>query len=840
MQGKLLPVRERFREGESIYGYVRRAADASGYAEIPDFMERIQITPIVGDRSFQKVDRVLKSEVSKIAYFCDQVNQKLDSSAQLVAHKDVDYGHSRFCPACLKADGYWRAIWETDLIRTCPVHLSELMESCPKCASTDLWKRKGNTVCVCGFDLAHASISMVSGAAVAIAVQAQSVVAKGEILSFDSTDILATCVTFQEYCWLLRELLEIQILHPICYCSTTGNAPRLTDFEYTAGAKSLVTIFENVPSLVSHLSKQLQDVPVQQRALVSGLRNAPWHFLAERQGFLRKFDFIKDALNAAAQTQDLVNRPATKHERAAVSDENGRWFRFCEDTGVSFECVEMVANAHPDDFVQTYDGSDESLEAVRYSAKCDSLVATVLEHLIPASLMARSLSISRRHMERFLEGTLVKVYHLPAKGDETLDSPRSAGAFVDRRELEQILFSLVKLADERGSGADFILLTEVFQGDSARQRYTMATLIEDVLNGKVRVQIRPKITGFKAFEFNESDIKKAVKDRRLGHESENQMAFDESLLSCAAADKRFQLTSGITQQAIRLGLIQAKKLNARRWVVPIDELEKFMKGYITPREVATLAGVGQTSVSAKLIHLGIRPCAGPGIRGGGTYLFHRRDVTEQVIGKLRTLERYNTRAGRPKNGRRKRDLRPGDLLDSLDATLILDVSLQYFVHNLVRYGEITETLWTDAMGRSKRGYSRTDIIALGAKLRAERKKYISLSDAANEVGESPTYFVRRWVKTGLLETENLRGDTVVERRQLLRLPELSSRYLTAAELASKCGVRLSYIRFLVRIHALKPIQASAETGEDDVKSGLQLFDLEEAVEIVEEKAAKGA
>jgi len=47
----------------------------------------------------------------------------------------------RYCPSCLAATPYWRALWDITLVTACPIHCVELCDSCSRCNHPLSWKR---------------------------------------------------------------------------------------------------------------------------------------------------------------------------------------------------------------------------------------------------------------------------------------------------------------------------------------------------------------------------------------------------------------------------------------------------------------------------------------------------------------------------------------------------------------------------------------------------------------------------------------------------------------------------------------------------------------------------
>ena len=60
------------------------------------------------------------------------------------------------CPACIRDDGYARAVWDLRIVRACPRHKLMLLNQCPGCGKPISWLRPQVATCRCGEDLASA------------------------------------------------------------------------------------------------------------------------------------------------------------------------------------------------------------------------------------------------------------------------------------------------------------------------------------------------------------------------------------------------------------------------------------------------------------------------------------------------------------------------------------------------------------------------------------------------------------------------------------------------------------------------------------------------------------
>ncbi len=85
---------------------------------------------------------------------CDELSNKISE----LPGKYLNYTSCRYCPSCLRADGYYRNIWHIKSVVACPRHNVWLVDTCHSCNSRlNFRELAGLHSCSCGADLRLAS-----------------------------------------------------------------------------------------------------------------------------------------------------------------------------------------------------------------------------------------------------------------------------------------------------------------------------------------------------------------------------------------------------------------------------------------------------------------------------------------------------------------------------------------------------------------------------------------------------------------------------------------------------------------------------------------------------------
>ncbi|HDZ82455.1 MAG TPA: hypothetical protein ENH56_14610 [Roseobacter sp.] len=141
-------------QGESLSGYLRRAARSQGYTQLNDFNRWLGWSygrPLVEE--LPKVAARLSVELAELEALAPTVNAD-DPLFEWRFHR---VHRDPFCPACLKEGRPWQQTWRHCMITACPDHKTRLLDECERCHEPLSPQYGGLTACHCGYPLADMS-----------------------------------------------------------------------------------------------------------------------------------------------------------------------------------------------------------------------------------------------------------------------------------------------------------------------------------------------------------------------------------------------------------------------------------------------------------------------------------------------------------------------------------------------------------------------------------------------------------------------------------------------------------------------------------------------------------
>lgn len=146
--------------GESPRGYLCRVAQEHGYPSPSSVVQIAGLPPAGLDREdhIEQLAHALRLEPEEWRTLCYRSLQRRDRSAQRlfcgepVSADDLNYGHPRLCPLCLRERPIWWAAWDLALVTVCPLHHRRMVNRCPGCQRKVSWRRPAVHRCHCGFD----------------------------------------------------------------------------------------------------------------------------------------------------------------------------------------------------------------------------------------------------------------------------------------------------------------------------------------------------------------------------------------------------------------------------------------------------------------------------------------------------------------------------------------------------------------------------------------------------------------------------------------------------------------------------------------------------------------
>jgi len=144
---RLFPYQPSLGEGESVRSYLHRIAEGNNYdsirmlSAVPGFASFYH--QVAGGKDIGIQPAWLKRLLGSDAF------HRLASA--MPRHKNVT--EARYCPECLRSDGYWRTEWEYLYCTVCRIHETELRSNCEDCGEQIDWARKKLMRCDCDAEL---------------------------------------------------------------------------------------------------------------------------------------------------------------------------------------------------------------------------------------------------------------------------------------------------------------------------------------------------------------------------------------------------------------------------------------------------------------------------------------------------------------------------------------------------------------------------------------------------------------------------------------------------------------------------------------------------------------
>lgn len=153
---RLLPLRPRPMAEELPGGYLVRLTEILGVDSPRTLRSSVAAQFGTGHRTLQQALCLSDEEWARLQgpwlHYCDEV----DLLPQGLARADFSLVLMRWCPLCLRESMHLRFYWSIKLVCWCDRHRVMLLDSCPRCGTTQRLERPRLSPCECGFDLTRA------------------------------------------------------------------------------------------------------------------------------------------------------------------------------------------------------------------------------------------------------------------------------------------------------------------------------------------------------------------------------------------------------------------------------------------------------------------------------------------------------------------------------------------------------------------------------------------------------------------------------------------------------------------------------------------------------------
>ncbi|SFO78782.1 TniQ protein [Ectopseudomonas composti] len=270
-------------------------------------------------------------------------------------------------------------------------------------------------------------------------------------------------------------------------------------------------------------------------------------------------------------------------------------------------------------------------------------------------------------------------------------------------------------------------------------------------------------------------------------------------LSIDEAAVRLGVYPDAVRSAYSQGFISAfarKDAHGRRLLLAAA-VEHFSATFAFVGQLATELNLPRTTLSAKLLHLGITPVSRHGFDEGLIPIYRRDDVTGEVRSALHNLAHYKSNAGRKPAGCSSRSGEAAT--SSTDTARALGVGVHDLKH-LERNGYLVRSK------NLKKGRYFTNSSVTNAQ--ALLKTMISLKCFSAQLGMSSQTFSRRYIQSDYLKYIRIGSKTLVPVEQLHRIQEHRELFVSLCEADEILGAPIGHTANLIRMKKLTPLHSN--------------------------------
>lgn len=173
-----------------------------------------------------------------------------------------------------------------------------------------------------------------------------------------------------------------------------------------------------------------------------------------------------------------------------------------------------------------------------------------------------------------------------------------------------------------------------------------------------------------------------------------------------------------------------------------EEVSTFHQKYIFVGPLAKSLGSPNTTLTARLMSVGIKPISGPTIDGSLVAIYQRSTLDMSKIAQALAAETYSHKAGRKLHA-----LQPSDNhISSTDTAKILGMEVQRLKY-LERVGLLREETPSQFLSENRRYFTKNSVFSTQTIL----NNSITIEDASNKLGVSIGPLTRRFIKSGFIK-----------------------------------------------------------------------------------------
>lgn len=594
----ILPVRPRPIGGELSMGYLSRVAEANGYESVSGLCRAISSK----GRSITEVLELQPQELGRL-FGPLPIRCTADrSTTRGIPAEQFNHHYLRWCPACLRSQGYFSGSWGLKLCCICLEHQSLLVECCPSCQERQSLGRCFLRCSSCGRDLCRAN-----GAAV-----------DAPLLSLHArlhTSIEA-CMQTKQASDVLEWLKLVKYLGPFGadpWCRRPGQAVGLHRLsEAMMLARATACLLDEWPKNFQAL---LHRVRTRQPA-ASHLAQAygPLYRVLYRDLAAPAFDALREVFEQhlhenwfgmlGRRNRWLRSDTVSKHPRQSANT-------LAKRAGIGRADIQHLASSGSIPVHAVQHGSGRVTRA--FAADADQKIYQIKQDRVTLRQASSILCIGRRRVRELIDAGLVHAW---------IDRRRANAAtwWLSKSDVMRLAALNDRVDVSKEGRLDRVALKTVLK-TWRLQPGDFPALVQAMVNNTLAVQKTPgELPRLGRVELHANELRAWLSDRRRTH---------EAWLSVDEAARRLGLKQQVTYELVARGLIASVVLGRCRRVTP-QAIECFRTTYVSLSEIAATHGMAPRRMLALLA---CQPTCGPGVDGARQY-FYRRDDLGPGLGPL--------------------------------------------------------------------------------------------------------------------------------------------------------------------------------------------------------------
>lgn len=523
--------------------------------------------------------------------------------------------HRRWCPDCLRENGYWKAEWLLTLQVACPIHRRLLHELCPACEQPVSWYSGGLQRCRCDHSLTSAVSTPASAALSQVAqlVSEKLATATDTPFSAGPSDLAHLVKHVQlprllDLLWVLgcyghyralKKSLKVQDHHRLAVALPIleSASHMLTQWPDTFHA----LLSDSCDQAQVHALHLHKFVGPRLLALNRALNHPELHFV--RHEFER---FVSIHWKGVIAERHKFSEAITVDLRTILAKEAAEMLQ------ISRKKLNVLVNqGHIQGWYQQSNGALRYLVVDRKSVvRFQQGSAGALYTLADA---ADYLGLSHPRLKLLVKARLL----LPARQPEGNNAQHLHWVF-EKSELDRVLGDM-RIQVHATPACSSVISLEAVCRSRSRTGADFITLIRAIQCGELDCTARdPSQPGLKGLLLNRTQFEIWFAEYLQS----------QQLYSISPAAHYLGLKEHVLYWLRDKGLLYGFEYpeGAKSPKLPRSALDSLKARYAWGLELERLTGYGRKSAARALINRGVWPVTGPAVDGGTTYLFLRSDV----------------------------------------------------------------------------------------------------------------------------------------------------------------------------------------------------------------------